>query len=260
MELTRRGFLKSVGAATLAVAAVGLLGGCEGGEMVGNANGLNDTAELKGIKMTVRSLAYASYSDGTFYLVPEVLINNGSAAGIPLNPTGGSFKLRVNGSEELDINSDTMAILNKNSKLNALDTRTLNRGQYAKGHLCGKGSGVSKFNYVQVLFYPNPQDAKTYLCCKDRSQGSFPDAGHLSARANPSKPELCEPHSSGFFDCVVCTSRAWHFRQLARNCKIRRNDFHTGRAGILQSRKSLCKQFTSIFPARGRSGRRTAVQ
>lgn len=45
MELTRRGFLKSVGAATLAVAAVGLLGGCEGGEMVGNANGLNDTAE-----------------------------------------------------------------------------------------------------------------------------------------------------------------------------------------------------------------------
>lgn len=156
MELTRRGFLKSVGAATLAVAAVGLLGGCEGGEMVGNANGLNDPAELKGIKMTVRSLAYASYSDGTFYLVPEVLINNGSAAGIPLNPTGGSFKLRVNGSEELDINSDTMAILDKNSKLNALDTRTLNRGQYAKGHLCGKGSGVSKFDYVQVLFYPNP--------------------------------------------------------------------------------------------------------
>ena len=240
MELTRRGFLKSVGAATLAVAAVGLLGGCEGGELVGNANGLNDTAELKGIKMTVRSLAYASYSDGTFYLVPEVLINNGSAAGIPLNPTGGSFKLRVNGSEELDINSDTMAILNKNSKLNALDTRTLNRGQYAKGHLCGKGSGVSKFDYVQVLFYPNPQDAK-------------PDQ-------RPSKPELCEPHSSGFFDCVVCTSRAGHFRQLARNCKIRRNDFHTGRAGILQSRKNLCKQFTSIFPARGRSGRRTAVQ
>ena len=36
MELTRRGFLKSVGAATLAVAAVSLLGGCEGGEMVGN--------------------------------------------------------------------------------------------------------------------------------------------------------------------------------------------------------------------------------
>ena len=30
----------------------------------------------------------------------------------------------------------------------------------------GKGSGVSKFDYVQVLFYPNPQDAKTYLCCK----------------------------------------------------------------------------------------------
>ena len=166
MELTRRGFLKSVGAATLAVAAVGLLGGCEGGEMVGNAIGLNDTAELKGIKMTVRSLAYASYSDGTFYLVPEVLINNGSAAGIPLNPTGGSFKLRVTGSKELDINSDTMAILDKNSKLNALETRTLNRGQYAKGHLCGKGSGVSKFDYVQVLFYPNPQDAKTYLCCK----------------------------------------------------------------------------------------------
>ena len=25
---------------------------------------------------------------------------------------------------------------------------------------------MSKFNHVQVLFYPNPQDAKTYLCCK----------------------------------------------------------------------------------------------
>lgn len=69
MELTRRGFLKSVGAATLAVAAVGLLGGCEGGEMVGNANGLNDTAELKGIKMTVRSLAYEITSAVFFALL-----------------------------------------------------------------------------------------------------------------------------------------------------------------------------------------------
>lgn len=260
MELTRRGFLKSVGAATLAVAAVGLLGGCEGGEMVGNANGLNDTAELKGIKMTVRSLAYASYSDGTFYLVPEVLINNGSAAGIPLNPTGGSFKLRVNGSEELDINSDTMAILDKNSKLNALDTRTLNRGPVRKGPSVRQGQRRVEVRLRAGAVLPEPAGRQDLPVLQDRSQGSFPDAGHLSARANPSKPELCEPHSSGFFDCVVCTSRAGYFRQLARNCKIRRSDFHTGRAGILQSRKSLCKQFTSIFPARGRSDRRTAVQ
>ena len=166
MELTRRGFLKSVGAATLAVAAVGLLGGCEGGEMVGNANGLNDTAELKGIKMTVRSLAYASYSDGTFYLVPEVLINNNSAAGIPLKPAGGSFELWLNGSTKLNISDETMARLDSSKDFTRMDSRTLSRGQYEKGSLCGKGTGVSSFNYLYVIFYPNPEDQKTALRCK----------------------------------------------------------------------------------------------
>lgn len=171
MELTRRGFLKSVGAATLAVAAVGLLGGCEGGEMVGNANGLNDTAELKGIKMTVRSLAFANYSDGTFYLVPEVLIKNGSAAGIPLNPTGGSFKLRVNGSKELDINSDTMAILDKNAELNALDARTLNRGQYEKGHRAARAAAC--------------RNSITCRCCSTRTRRT--PRPTCAARSQPRK-------------------------------------------------------------------------
>lgn len=152
MEQTfsRRGFLKGAAAAALAVSAMGLTG-CST-----DAGAEPSTAVILGdykVDLDLKRSVLGKNGDG-------------SAAGIPLNPTGGSFKLRVNGSEELDINSDTMAILNKNSKLNALDTRTLNRGQYAKGHLCGKGSGVSKFNYVQVLFYPNPQDAKTYLCCK----------------------------------------------------------------------------------------------
>lgn len=152
MEQTfsRRGFLKGAAAAALAVSAMGLTG-CST-----DAGAEPSTAVILGdykVDLDLKRSVLGKNGDG-------------SATGIPLNPTGGSFKLRVNGSEELDINSDTMAILNKNSKLNALDTRTLNRGQYAKGHLCGKGSGVSKFNYVQVLFYPNPQDAKTYLCCK----------------------------------------------------------------------------------------------
>lgn len=165
MEMTRRNFIKTAAAAALAVSLSGLTA-CGSGELVATANGLNDTAELKGIKMTVRKLAYANRSDGSYYIMPEVLINNGSAAGIPLNPTGGSFKLRINGSKDLTIDSGTMAVLKKGEEMSPIATRTLNRGQYEKGYLCGKGTGVTKFDYVQVLFFPNPQDSSTYLSCK----------------------------------------------------------------------------------------------
>lgn len=97
MELTRRDFMKSVGAASLAVAAAGLLGGCEEADLVGNATGTGDTAELRDIKMRVKSVSYASYSDGTYYFVPQIRIYNGTAVGIPLEPTGGSFRIRLNG-------------------------------------------------------------------------------------------------------------------------------------------------------------------
>ena len=94
-----------------------------------------------------------------------MLINNGSAAGIPIDPANGSFKLRVNGSKDLTIDSGTMAFLKKNKSWNAMEKRTLNRGQQEKGHLCGTGKDIS-FDYVQILFFPNPQDNKTYLSCK----------------------------------------------------------------------------------------------
>ena len=94
-----------------------------------------------------------------------MLINNGSAAGIPIDPANGSFKLRVNGSKDLTMDSGTMAFLKKNKSWNAMEKRTLNRGQYEKGHLCGTGKDIS-FDYVQILFFPNPQDNKTYLSCK----------------------------------------------------------------------------------------------
>lgn len=163
LKFSRRVFLKSAAAAALAVSAAGLTA-CGSGDLVANAKGLNDTAELRDIKMTVRSLSYGS-SDGTFYLVPEVLINNGSAAGIPIDPANGSFKLRVNGSKDLTMDSESMAFLKKNKSWNAMEKRTLNRGQYEKGHLCGTGKDIS-FDYVQILFFPNPQDNKTYLSCK----------------------------------------------------------------------------------------------
>ncbi len=164
LKFSRRVFLKSAAAAALAVSAAGLTA-CGSGDLVANANGLNDTAELREIKMTVRSLSYGYASDGTFYLVPEVLINNGTAAGIPIDPANGSFKLRVNGSKDLTMDSGTMAFLKKNKSWNAMEKRTLNRGQYEKGHLCGTGKDIS-FDYVQILFFPNPQDNKTYLSCK----------------------------------------------------------------------------------------------
>ena len=160
LKFSRRVFLKSAAAAGLAVSAA-----CGSGDLVANAKGLNDTAELREIKMTVRSLSYGYASDGTFYLVPEVLINNGSAAGIPIDPANGSFKLRVNGSKDLTMDSGTMAFLKKNKGWNAMEKRTLNRGQQEKGHLCGTGKDIS-FDYVQILFFPNPQDNKTYLSCK----------------------------------------------------------------------------------------------
>ena len=159
--------MKGVGAMATAAAATGLLGGCGAtGDVYDDANGLNSVAQLKGIKMTVRSLSYANYSDGTYYIAPEVLIKNDSAAGVPLNPTGGSFEVYINGTNKLDITADSMARLKKSNSMNAIEARTLSRGQQEKGYICAKGSNATKFNYVYVIFYPNANDKHTYLRCK----------------------------------------------------------------------------------------------
>ena len=85
LKFSRRVFLKSAAAAALAVSAGGLAA-CGSGDLVANAKGLNDTAELRDIKMTVRSLSYGSASDGTFYLVPEVLMARRTRAAHPEIP------------------------------------------------------------------------------------------------------------------------------------------------------------------------------
>lgn len=177
LNMNRRTFLKTAGAASLAVAASSLLGGCSGGELVETGTGLNNTIDLRGVQMTVRSLAYVNYSSGVFYMLPEIQIRNETAAGIPVKPTGGSFKLLVNGTNELTIDADTMAILDKNRDLTAMKSRTLSRGQSERGYLCAKGSGVSKFSYVQIIYYPNPSDAKTYLSCRVYAREASPMLG-----------------------------------------------------------------------------------
>ncbi len=165
-NISRRNFMKGVGALAVATAATGLLGGCGDGSLIADATGLNDTAELKGVKMTVRKLSYASYSDGTYYFVPEVLVSNNGATAVPLDPAGGSFDIYLNGSSKLNISKDTMARLDNSMDVTKMDTRTLSRGQQEKGCICAKGTGVSTFNYIYVVFYPNPADTKTILRCK----------------------------------------------------------------------------------------------
>lgn len=165
-NISRRNFMKGVGALAVATAATGLLGGCSDGSLIVDATGLNNAAEMKGIKMTVRRLAYAAYGDGTYYFVPEVLISNSGATGVPLDPENGSFEVWLNGKTKLNISKETMARLDSSTDFNKMDTRTLSRNQQEKGCLCAKGTGVSSFNYVYVVFYPNPSDAKTALRCK----------------------------------------------------------------------------------------------
>lgn len=165
-NISRRNFMKGVGAMALATAATGLLGGCGDNSLIVNVNGLNEVAEMKGVRMTVRKLSYTAYSDGTYYFVPEVLVSNSGATGVPVKPTGGSFEVWLNGSSRLEITSESMARLDNSKEFTKMDTRTLSRGQQEKGCLCAKGTGVSSFDYVYVVFYPNPDDKLTALRCK----------------------------------------------------------------------------------------------
>ena len=165
-NISRRNFMKGVGALAVATAATGLLSGCGDDSLVVDATGLNNAVEMKGVKMTVRRLAYAAYGDGTYYFVPEVLISNSGATGVPLDPENGSFEVWLNGKTKLNISKETMARLDSSKDFNKMDTRNLSRGQQEKGCLCAKGTGVTTFNYVWVVFYPNPNDRKTAMRCK----------------------------------------------------------------------------------------------
>ena len=176
-NISRRNFMKGVGAMALATAATGLLGGCGDSSLIVNVSGLNEVAELKGVKMTVRKLSYGAYADGTYYFVPEVLVSNSGATGVPVKPTEGSFEIWLNGSNRLTINAETMARLDNSKDLTKMSTRTLSRGQQEKGCLCAKGEGVSSFDYVYVIFYPNPDDKLTALRCRISSKDAKPMLG-----------------------------------------------------------------------------------
>lgn len=163
-NISRRNFMKGVGTVALAAAATGLLGGCSDGSVVVTADGLNNDAEYKGIKLTVREVLYAwDVKGGSFYVVPKVVVQNNSAAGIPVDPANGSFEILVNGSSKLTVNSDTMAEL---KTLSGITTRTLSRGGTSVGYICGTGSKVATVNYAYITYYPNPADTKTCLRCK----------------------------------------------------------------------------------------------
>lgn len=165
-NISRRNFMKGVGALAVATAATGLLGGCSDGGLVANATGIGNDVELKGIKMTIRRLAYGAYADGTYYFVPEILIRNNGAASVPLDPENGSFEIWLNGKTKLNISKETMARLDSSTDYHKMDARKLSYGQQEKGCICAKGTGVSTFNYVYIVFYPNPEDQKTVMRCK----------------------------------------------------------------------------------------------
>ena len=162
-NISRRNFMKGVGAVALATAATGLLSGCGDSMVIEDASGLNDTANMNGIKMTVREVLYGTdLSSGTVYVIPKVVIQNSTAAGIPVDPTG-SFRIIVNGTDEMVLNESTMAEM---KTLSAVSNKTLSRGMSETGYLCSKATNVGTPKYVYVMFYPNPADTKTALRCK----------------------------------------------------------------------------------------------
>lgn len=169
-KITRRVFLKGAAMGALAVSASALLSGCGGdAPLTASATGLNDFAEVQGVRMTIRKMSYIEDENGTFYLMPDVLIKNNSSANIPLYPEQGSFLLRVNGSTNLTLNKNTMALLKNYEGMNALRSLTLsNGGRQESGFLCGMDTEgkVSKIDYAEVFFYPNPKDTRSYLCCR----------------------------------------------------------------------------------------------
>lgn len=163
-NISRRNFMKGVGAMAVATAATGLLGGCSDGSLIADATGLDETANLKGVKMTVREVLYGTdMSTGTIYILPKVVIQNSGAGGIPVDPANGSFKVIVNGNQEMVLNANTMAEL---KTMSPITKDTLNRGMSRSGYLCSKGTNIGTPKYVYVVFYPNPADSKTALRCK----------------------------------------------------------------------------------------------
>ena len=148
MKMDRRTFLKASAATALAVSMTGLLSGCSEGDLYGEAVGLGKTAELQGMQMRVDSLGtlYDS-ATGSFYMVPSVRLTNNGALPIEVAPEKGGFSIIL-------------------PNLSPLQEQVLTHNKTVKGDVCACGSGVSRVDYVYVVYYPTASCRTTYLRCK----------------------------------------------------------------------------------------------
>ena len=167
MKIDRRAFLKTSAAMAVAVSMTGLLGGCSEGDLYGEAVGLGKTAELQGMQMRVDSLGtlYDS-ATGSFYMVPSVRLTNNGALPIEVAPEKGSFSIILPNRTEMAVNQNTMKHIRESQPLSPLQEQVLTHNKTVKGDVCACGSGVSRVDYVYVVYYPTASCRTTYLRCK----------------------------------------------------------------------------------------------
>lgn len=178
MKLTRRDFLKSAAVTALAVSMSGMLTSCDDGELVGAATGLNKTAELSNIRMTVRELGVvAETGSKTCYLVPKLVIRNEGALAVAVDPAKGSFKVVVDGKTDLTVDASTMKKVTDSSKLTPVLSQSLKHGNQASGSICAMGKDLVDWKYADVIFYPSIDDKKTYLRCRIYKNDAYPMLG-----------------------------------------------------------------------------------
>ena len=164
-KMTRRTFMK--GAAVMAAVSLsGMLAGCgESTDLYADASGVNNWADLQGIKMRVTSVGYISYNDGSFYIVPKIEIRNDGVLSVQINPTKGSFKVLLDRKAELVPDSASMKAIENSKDLKPIATQNVARGSKASGCICVKGKSVSTFDRLQIIYYPMASDKTTYLRC-----------------------------------------------------------------------------------------------
>lgn len=169
MEMNRRTFLKGAAVTAAAVAMNGLLAGCSStnDDLYVEVSGLGQTADLQGIQMKVESLGTIyDGSTGVFYMVPTIRVTNNGVLTIAVSPRGGSFSIVLPNKTELTLDNDTMNRISQSSNLSPLQDQWLPRSSSVRGDICASGSGVSRVDYVYVVYYPQASDRTTYLRCK----------------------------------------------------------------------------------------------
>ena len=167
-KIDRRGFLKGAGTVALAAAATTLLGGCTDETYSVSVVGLNKTAVLSDIRMTVRKV-YAVWDmiNKSYYVMPQVVIRNDGAMSISVEPVDGNFALVRDGVELTCDKAAQNTITESTTKVAPLMMPvTLNHGNQTSGFICGRGSTKLNGGPLSVIFYPNPNVTTTYLVCR----------------------------------------------------------------------------------------------